>query len=310
MRWLFLLGNLVSALAGGYAVLLAGRLLTAVAHGSFFAVGATVAAQLADKGREAQAIALMFAGLTLAMVVGVLLGSLLGNGLGWRLPFFAVAVLAALGLAATALWRPPLAAEAAAPVKSQLAALRRPPVWVVMALTALGFGASFAAFTFITPILTGITDYTVQTANGLLVLFGATTLAGNMAGGRWAARYGWHATLAAMLGALALLLAVMSFALPYPQLMPVFLFFWGILAFGMTPAFQAAMLDTAARCAPQAAGFASALNIAAFNVGITAGTAAGSLLTAHGAMAYTPAASAAIAATALLPLVLLQRKAA
>lgn len=95
---LFLLGNLVSALAGGYAVLLAGRLLTAVAHGSFFAVGVTVAAQLADKGREAQAIALMFAGLTLAMVVGVPLGSLLGNGLGWRLPFFAVAVLAALPL--------------------------------------------------------------------------------------------------------------------------------------------------------------------------------------------------------------------
>lgn len=104
----FLAGNLISALSASYELLLAGRILTAVAHGSFFAIGATVAARLAPKGQASRAIAMMFAGLTLAMVVGVPLGSLIGNALGWRLPFFAVAGLAGLAFLATARWVPAL----------------------------------------------------------------------------------------------------------------------------------------------------------------------------------------------------------
>lgn len=100
----FLVGNLLSALSESYAMLLAGRIVTAIAHGSFFAIGATVAARLVPEGQASRAIALMFAGLTLAMVIGVPLGSLIGNNMGWRLPFFGVAVLAALGWLATARW--------------------------------------------------------------------------------------------------------------------------------------------------------------------------------------------------------------
>ena len=86
-----------------------GRVITAVAHGTFFAIGATVAASLVSKAQAGRAISVMFAGLTLAMVIGVSFGSFLGNLMGWRLPFFAVVVLAAVGLGAMARWLPVMA---------------------------------------------------------------------------------------------------------------------------------------------------------------------------------------------------------
>src|SRR5690606_32215281 len=103
---IFLLGNLLSALSTTFYGLLLGRIVTALTPGSSFAIGATVAASLAPKGQASKAIAAMFAGLTLAMVVGVPLGSVLGNSYGWRLPCFAVVVLPTLAWLATAYWLP------------------------------------------------------------------------------------------------------------------------------------------------------------------------------------------------------------
>jgi len=233
---LFLAGNLLSALATGYEVLLAGRLLTAVAHGSFFAIGATVAARLAPEGQASRAIALMFAGLTLAMVIGVPLGSLIGNALGWRLPFFAVVGLAALAWIAILRGVPAEPAPEVGPAIQQLRALVNPAILTMMSITTLGFGASFAAFTFITPILTEITGFSTRTANGLLVLFGTATLVGNVAGGRWAASQGWSRALRRLLFGLLLVLAVMALALPWKVAMIAVLFVWGALAFGLPPA--------------------------------------------------------------------------
>lgn len=298
----FLTGNLLSALSTGYGLLLAGRVLTAVAHGSFFAIGATVAARLAPEGQASRAIALMFAGLTLAMVIGVPLGSLIGNALGWRLPFFAVAGLAALAWLATARWVPALPAQAAGPAGTQLAALASPPILAMMAITVFGFGASFAAFTFVTPILTDITGFSARAASLLLVVFGVATLVGNLAGGRWAARLGWPAALRRMLAGLLLALVALAVALPWKWAMVPLLFVWGVLAFGMSPGFQAGMLETAQRWTPRAVDFASALNIAAFNLGIALGEALGSGLVAHGRMAMTPWAGVALALLAQGPL--------
>uniref|UniRef100_UPI00311D643C MFS transporter n=1 Tax=Thauera sp. SDU_THAU2 TaxID=3136633 RepID=UPI00311D643C len=142
----FLIGNLLSALSTSYAMLLFGRVVTAVAHGSFFAIGATVAARLAPQGQASRAIAAMFAGLNLAMVIGVPLGSLIGNSFGWRLPFFAVAVLAAIAWLANLRWVPALPEQPTGSARTQLAALARPAILAMMAITILGFGASFAAF--------------------------------------------------------------------------------------------------------------------------------------------------------------------
>lgn len=304
----FLAGNLLSALSASYELLLAGRMLTAVAHGSFFAIGATVAARLAPEGQASRAIAVMFAGLTLAMVIGVPLGSLIGNALGWRLPFFAVAALAALALLATARWVPALPTPAAGPARMQLVALTSAPVLAMMTITVLGFGASFAAFTFVTPILTQISGFSTQTASLLLVVFGVATLVGNLAGGRWAASLGWPVALRRMLAGLLLVLAALAVAMPWKWAMVPLLFAWGVLAFGMSPGFQAGMLETAQRWTPRAVDFASALNISAFNLGITLGETLGSGLVLQGQMEMTPWAGVALSLLAQGPLWWLMRR--
>ncbi|MNV39406.1 Inner membrane transport protein YdhP [compost metagenome] len=304
----FLTGNLISAFSANYGVLLAGRVITAVAHGSFFAIGATVAARLASPGQASRAISLMFAGLTLAMVIGVPLGSAIGNVLGWRLPFFAVAFLAGIALLATAAWVPVLSAPAAGRPKAQLAALRNGPILAMMSITILGFGASFASFTFVTSILTTITGFTTSVASLMLVVFGMATLAGNLLGGRLAADIGWAGALRCIFLALSLTLIALAFLMPYQAPMAVLLFVWGALAFGMSPACQTGMLATAERWTPRAVDFASALNISAFNLGITLGETAGSAMVAREYMASTPWAGAVLVLLALVPLAWLSRK--
>ena len=298
----FLLGNLVSALAPNYPILLVGRIITALAHGSFFAIGATVAASLAREGQASKAIAVMFAGLTLAMVIGVPLGSYLGNALGWRLPFYAVALLALLALLATALWLPRQPADKTGNALGQLAALRSPAIWAMMSVTILGFGASFSAFTFITPILTDITGFSTSSASVLLLVFGVATMIGNLLGGRLSDSLGWERTLRLLFGALALTLVALALSLQYKALMVVTLFVWGIVAFGMTPAFQTGMLSTARLHTPKAVDFASGLNISAFNLGITLGERAGSVLVENGQLALTPWVGVAAALLVNLPL--------
>jgi DHA1 family inner membrane transport protein len=299
---IFLAGNLLSALSSDYTTLLIGRIVTAVAHGSFFAIGATVAASLAPKGQASKAIAIMFAGLTLAMVIGVPLGSFIGNAWGWRLPFFAVAGLSALALLASIVWLPALKASDAGSIGTQLAALGQPAIWSMMLVTILGFGASFAAFTFITPILTDITGFSSTTASSLLVVFGIATLIGNLAGGRLCDALGWQRALRLLFVLLAVIMVLLAFSLTSPMAMVAVLFAWGVVAFGMTPSFQTGMLSTAGRYTPKAVDFASGLNISAFNLGITLGETSGSYLVTHGQLALTPWAGLAAALLVHLPL--------
>ncbi|CDG83929.1 MFS transporter [Janthinobacterium agaricidamnosum] len=305
----FLAGNLLAALSGSYQVLLFGRIITAVAHGTFFAIGATVAASLVPKGQAGRAISVMFAGLTLAMVIGVPLGSFLGNLMGWRLPFFAVVLLAALGLGAMLRWLPSgLAHGGGARASTQLAALGSLPIVTMMAITTFGFGSSFAAFTFVTPILTDITGFSATTASALLIVFGAATFAGNLAGGYLTSHYGWQRALRMMLVALALTQLVLALTIHGQVMMVLMLFVWGLFAFGLSPALQAGMLATAERYTPKAVDFASGLNISAFNLGISSGSMMGALMVSHRLMASTPWAGVAAALFALLPLAWLASK--
>ncbi|CAI1908621.1 Inner membrane transport protein ydhP [Serratia entomophila] len=299
---LFFAGNLLSALSASYAMLLVGRMVTAIAHGSFFAIGATVASRLVPKERAGSAIALMFSGLTLAMVIGVPAGSLLGNGMGWRLPFFAVALLSVIAWAATLKWLPALPALEPGKASTQLSALFQPAILAMMSVTILGFGASFAVFTFITPILTNISGFSSHGASLLLIVFGMATLIGNHLGGRLTVAMGWAVALHRMLVLLLVTLIFLLVALPYQYPMVIVLFFWGLLAFGISPGCQTGMLNTAERWAPQAVDFASALNISAFNLGITLGETLGSALVVRDSLALTPWVSVALVLVAQLPL--------
>jgi DHA1 family inner membrane transport protein len=305
---IFLVGNLVAALSSNYAVLLFGRIVTAVAHGAFFAIGATVASGLAPKGQAGRAIAVMLAGLTLAMVIGVPLGSILGNQQGWRLPFFAVAGLAVCGLLALLRWLPAnLPVSAGGKIGTQLAALGNPAILTMMLVTTLGFGGSFAAFTFITPILTDVTGFPAATASILLIVFGIATFVGNLTGGRLISRFGWQRTLQVMLVLLALTQVVLALTLSFQWVTVVMLFVWGVCSFGMSPGFQAGMLATAERYTPAAIDFASGLNISAFNIGISLGAFAGGALVSRGLMASTLWVGVVAAILAFVPLAWLGR---
>ena len=299
---IFSLGNLISATASTFDMLLAGRILTAVAHGSFFAIGATVAAALAGKGNESRAIALIFAGLTLAMVIGVPLGSFIGNLAGWQWPFVAVLVVAIISLVTTAVMLPRPQVTPSADVKTQLSALKNPHILAMMGVTILGFGATFTAFTYVTPIMVQISGFTEQTASILLLIFGAATFIGNLGGGNAAARFGWNKTLLGNFSALALILAFLLVAMYQPWLKATTLFAWGILAFALSPALQTGMLSIAQAHTPKAVDFTSALNIAAFNLGIALGETAGGRLVSAGELAYTPAAGIAMVIMAIAPL--------
>lgn len=304
---IFILGNLLAATARDFHALLIGRIITAVAHGSFFAIGATVATRLAARGQGSKAIAAMFAGLNLAMVLGVPLGSYLGNALGWRMPFYAVSVLAVLALVATILLLPSIDTRTNSHWTTQLRAITHPAILAMMLITILSFGSSFAAFTFITPILTDITGYSKNMASALLVVFGAATLFGNFTGGKIASDIGWQKTLRGFVLALIVTLSVLALVLHDKIPMVVLLFIWGALCFGITPAVQAGMITTAEIFAPESIDFASALNISSFNFGITLGEMTGSAFVAHGKLGLTPWAGAVTALLALAPLAWLAR---
>ncbi len=298
----FFAGNVAAALSKDFSTLLIARALTAVAHGSFFAIGASVAARLAKPGQASRAIALMFAGHTLAMVVGVPLGTYVGNLFGWRLPFLLIAGVAFISALAIAKWLPSVSMSKPPGLKNQLMTIRNPAILTMMAVTVLGFGASFAPFSFITPILMNVAGFTTTGADLMLVVFGLATLFGNSIGGAAAARIGWLRTLQGIFVLLAASLAAIGLFAHFSVALAVLLFIWGGLAFGMSPACQAAMLATAETFTPRAIDFASSLNISAFNLGITLGETTGGFMVAKEHLAQTPLLGMVLVISAIIPL--------
>jgi DHA1 family inner membrane transport protein len=288
---LFIAGNALCAVAPNYAVLMLARVLAAFCHGSFFGIGAVVAAHLVPPSRRAQAIALMFAGLTLANVLGVPFGTFLGQWAGWRSTFAAVTALGVL--AAIAVWRfvPPLPDLMAPDLRRELGVLRQPQVLLALAMTVLGFGGVFTVFTYIAPILQQQAHVSVGATGWVLVLFGAGTTLGNLLGGRLA---DWR-LMPALIGILAVLgLVLLGFAwtMQHTLLAVVTVFVWGVAAFATVPPLQMRVVQQAG-AAPN---LASTLNIAAFNLGNALGAfLGGAVITAGLGLPAVSVAGAAVA---------------
>ncbi|WP_262285672.1 MFS transporter [Micromonospora sp. MA102] len=273
---LFIAGNLLSALAGDYGTMLAGRIVAALCHGAFFGIGAVVAAGLVAPARRAGAIAMMFAGLTIANVLGVPFGTLLGQHLGWRATFWAITAIglvALVGLAVLVPGRGP--ATDAAPtggLRGELRAFTHAQVWFSLVVTVLGFGGMFGAFTYIAYTLTEVSGFAAGTVPWLLVLFGVGLFAGNLAGGR-AADVSLSRTLVTVLAVLTLVLVGFALTAGNPALTVVALVLMGAFGFATVPPLQMRIMKYARR-APT---LASGANIAAFNVGNALGAWLGGL---------------------------------
>ncbi|MFE7859906.1 MFS transporter [Streptomyces sp. NPDC057403] len=259
---LFVVGNTLSALAPSFGVMLAGRVVASLAHGAFFGIGSVVAAGLVAPEKKASAISLMFTGLTVANIVGVPLGTYIGQAAGWRVTFAAVAVLGVAGLLGVARLVPETGRPESASVRTELAAFRNAQVWIAMAMTVLGFGGVFAAVTYITPMMTEVAGYSAGAVTWLLVLFGAGMFLGNLVGGRFADR-ALMPMLFTALGALSLTLLLFTATAHHKVLAAVTLTLVGALGFATVPPLQKWVLDQAS-AAPT---LASAANIGAFNLG-------------------------------------------
>lgn len=285
---LFIAGNLLAYLAPGYGSLVTARVLTGLAHGVFFSIGSTIATSLVSKDKEGRAIALMFSGLTVALVTGVPLGTWIGQYFGWRMTFLAVAVLGLLALLGSLLLVPrQLKQGQPASLLQQLKVLTEPRLLLVFAMTAVGYGGTFVAFTYLAPILQQVSGFDPGAVGLIMLVYGVSVAAGNIWGGKLADRHGPVQALSLIFTALALVLALFSLTAAHPVLVVLTVLLWGAFAFGNVPGLQLYVVQLAEKYRPQAVDVAAGLNIAAFNVGIALGAWLGGLVVTHQALTDT-----------------------
>ncbi|NDU73687.1 MFS transporter [Actinomadura sp. DSM 109109] len=300
---LFILGNLISAAAPVFSVMLAGRVVASLAHGAFFGIGAVVAAELVAPEKRAGAISMMFTGLTVANVVGVPLGTFVGQTAGWRVTFLIVAGLGVIGLAGVAKLVPDVPRPEGVRLRHEIAAFRNAQVVLAMAMTVLGFGGVFAAITYIAPMMTEVSGFAESSVTWLLVVFGLGMVAGNLIGGRFADRR-LMPMLYTALGGLALVLLLFTFLASGKAASVVAVFLIGLLGFATVPPLQKRVLDHA-HGAPT---LASAANIGAFNLGNALSAWLGGLVISAGLGYTAPNAVGAVLAAAALVLAVVSHR--
>ena len=297
----FVLGNVLSALATTYPAMLTGRIVAALCHGAFIGFATIVAASLVPPNRRNAAVAAMLSGLTLANVAGVPLGTLLGQHFGWRATFWTMAALGLLAALATATALPSRAVSATTPpIREMLAAFRALPVWLALLGTALAFGAVYAPFTYIAPLMTDVAGFSRGSLPWLLALFGLGLVIGNVIGARAADR-NLHRTL--LLASAAMLVVLLAFAWTSAATIPaaITLFLLGVAAYITVPGLTTNVILSAGDDGRNL--LASSAAVSAFNLGNAAGAYFGGVaITAGLGYASTPLVGAGMEAAALIVL--------
>ena len=290
----FTLGNLTCALAPTYNLLFAARVLTALCHGAFFGIGSVVATNLVPRNQRAQAIALMFSGLTLANVLGVPAGTALGQAFGWRASFWAIVPIGFVAAAAL-VWFLPRQPAGTGSLIHEFRVLRKPQVLLVLAMSVLASASLFCVFTYIAPTLLAVTRVSPHAVTLTLLLFGVGITIGNLAGGTLS---DWR-PMPFLIGALITLigaLIALYFAEPYVIPAVAMILVWGAVQFAAGAPLQSRIVDQAS-AAPN---LASTLNQGAFNLGNAIGASIGGMmLTAGAGYRHLPIASAIITLLAL-----------
>lgn len=274
----FIVGNGLASIAPGFATLVMARIITGLAHGVFFSIGSTIAASLVPPDKRASAISIMFTGLTVAIVTGVPFGTFIGQEFGWRATFIGVAVLGLIGLISGWILLPNnIENEKTIAIKDQFKVVANGRLLLAFLMTTLGYGGTFVAFTYLSPILQKIMGLSESMVNVVLVLYGIAIAFGNLIGGKAANKNPLKALLwMFVLQAIALL--VFTFTASDSVFGIITLFIMGALSFSNVPGLQLYVVQLAERYLPGTEDVASAFNIAAFNVGIAIGAYAGGLV--------------------------------
>ncbi|MHC1480027.1 MFS transporter [Frateuria aurantia] len=267
---IFTVGNLLAAIAPSYALLMLARVVTSLAHGAFFGVGAIVAASLVPPARRSSAVATMFMGLTVATIGGSPMVTWIGQQVGWRIAFAGISGLGVLAMVSLWFALPKIPAGEPPDLAHELGVLRRPAVLLALATTVLGAGAMFTVMTYVAPILQHMMGASPSFVTAMLVLIGIGFTVGNGLGGRFADR-SLEGSLLFFLGLLTLLLVLFTVTLHTPVAAAISIFLWGVATFAVVPPLQTRVMDAAS----DAPSLASSVNIGAFNLGNALGAVVG-----------------------------------
>jgi DHA1 family inner membrane transport protein len=298
---LFTLGNLLAWQSPSYESLVVARLLTGLAHGVFFSIGSTIATSLVAKEKAASAIAIMFGGLTVALVTGVPLGTFIGQHFGWRETFLAVSLIGVIATVASVILVPNnIKNQASASIGEQFKVLTHPRLLLIYAITALGYGGVFTTFTFLAPMMQELAGFSAPAVSWILLAYGIAVAIGNIWGGKLADRHGAVRALSFIFAALVVLLLVFQFTASHSIAALMTVVVMGVFAFGNVPGLQVYVVQKAEQYTPNAVDVASGLNIAAFNVGIALGSVIGGQTVSTLGLAQTPWIGALIVLVALL----------
>ncbi|MET7688281.1 MFS transporter [Streptomyces sp. NPDC005483] len=281
---LFVLGNLLCAIAPSYEVMMLGRIVAALCHGSFFGIGSLVARSLVAPERKSRAVAVMFAGLTVANVLGVPFGALVGERWGWRAAFWAVTAVGLLALAGIIAFVPGRAGQtpstAPTALRAQVGAFRSGQVWLTLVATALGYGGMFGAFSYLAYTFTEVGGFSSADVAWLLMVYGVGLVVGNLIGGR-AADHDRDRALVLALAGLTVTLAVFGLLAASATASVVLVFLMGVFGFAGVPGMITRVTDYA-----QGAALAAGANVSASNIGNALGAWAGGLAITAG-LGYT-----------------------
>ncbi|MEU4821483.1 MFS transporter [Actinomadura sp. NPDC023710] len=290
---LFAAGSALSALAPTLEMLLAGRVISSLSHAAFLALALVMATSVVPEHKTGSAIATVASGFTVATLLGVPLGSLLGHAAGWRAPFAVLTVLTLAAVALLVLVLPRQQAPAMS-VRDELRVVTRKPVLLAIATTAVGFSGVAVVFTYIAPLLTRVTGFSPAAVSALLLAYGAGSFLGNLAAGKLTDK-SMTATVRGVFGGLTGVLAAMPFAAAWQPTAVLAVLVLGLLATATIAPLQGLIL----RHAGAAPTLAVSVNVGAFNLGAAAGSALGGLLVAGGALRWTGLAGAVLSLTGL-----------
>ncbi|WP_342332238.1 MFS transporter [Pedobacter sp. FW305-3-2-15-E-R2A2] len=270
--------NALSAFSPDYTTMLAARFLAGLPHGAFFGVGSVVASRIAGKGKEAQAVSLMFAGLTIANVIGVPLGTYIGHHYSWRYTFVIIVIVGLITLLSLKLWMPNLPATKDRDLKKELSFFKLPEAWLIILMIAIGTGGLFSWYSYIAPLLTDVSGFSPDSITYILVLAGLGMLVGNFIGGKLADRFSPAKASVSLLITMAITLFIVHYISGNQVLSLVMTFITGAVAFALAAPIQMLMINTAKGSEM----IAASVSQASFNIGNALGAFLGGLPLAAG----------------------------
>lgn len=281
---LFLVFNGLFAIAPEYNSLAISRFMSGLPHGAFFGVGSVVAAQLAQKGKEAQAIAFMFTGMTVANLAGVPLGTYIGHHYSWRITYGVIALLGLLTFAALYFWLPTIANRSNGNLTQQLSYFKQPKAWLIIAIISIGTGGLFSWISYISPMVTKVGNLAEERVPLIMVLVGLGMFFGNILGGKLADTISPTKASIACFSAMAITLFAVYFTAHIPEMAYIMAFVTGLVAFTTGSPLQMMLINSAKGSET----IAAAAGQASFNIGNTLGAYFGGIPITFGLAYNTP----------------------